>query len=53
MGVTMLHMMTDDELLAAIRRGDVSAAADYVQPDADYFTRDDVMRDEARRRGIL
>lgn len=48
-----LAAISDDELLTAIRRGDVAAAADRVNPDADYFTRDDVMRDEARRRNII
>ena len=48
-----LATMTDDELLAAIRRGDVSPARGRVAPSADYYHRDDVMRDEAKRRGIL
>ena len=49
----VLATMTDAELLAAIRRGDVSAAAGRVWPHADYFHRDDVLRAEAARRGIL
>ena len=49
----VLDAMTDMELLAAIRRGDVSAAAGRVSPHADYFHRDDVLRAEAARRGIL
>lgn len=48
-----LATMTDDELLAAIRRGDVSPARARVAPSADYYHRDDVLRDEAKRRAIL
>jgi len=48
-----LSTLTDDELLAAIRRGDVRPAAARVWAGADYFTRDNAMRDEAKRRGIL
>lgn len=48
-----LATMTDAELLAAIRAGDVAAAASRVPTDANYFWRDDVMRDEAKRRNLL
>ena len=48
-----LATMTDEELLAAIRRGDVSPARGRVAPSADYYRRDEVMRDEAKWRGIL
>ena len=48
-----LSTPTDEELLAAIRRGDVRPAAARVWDGADYFARDNAMRDEAKRRGIL
>jgi len=49
----VLAAMSDAALLAAIRRGDVTAAADRVPATAGYFDRDDVLRAEAVRRGIL
>jgi len=44
--------VSDRDLLAAIRRGDVSAVA-AAMPRATVWQRDDVMRREAKRRGIL
>lgn len=52
-GGDVLAAMTDAELLWAIRRGDVTAAAARVSPEAGYFDRDDIIRAEAARRGIL
>lgn len=47
-----LQNMTDVQLLAAIRRRDVSAVA-RVMVYASFYERDSVMRDEARKRGLL
>jgi hypothetical protein len=48
-----LATMSDGELLTAIRRGNVAPAASRVAPESGYYHRDEVMRDEAKRRGIL
>jgi hypothetical protein len=48
-----LAAVSDADLLAAIRRGDVSAVSDRVTASAGYFERDDALRAEAVRRGIL
>jgi len=47
-----LAAMSDAKLLAAIRRGDVSPVR-ATFPSFTYWERDDLLRAEARRRGIL
>jgi hypothetical protein len=49
-------MMTDAELLDAIRRRDVSVTFQlpaFRHSQAGFFVRDEVMRDEAKRRNLL
>ena len=48
----VLSGVSDRDLLAAIRRGDVSPVAGAM-PRATGWQRDDAMRGEAKRRGIL
>lgn len=51
----VLAEVSDSDLLLAIRRGDVSsvAGASMFVGGGSFFERDWVMRDEAKRRGIL
>jgi hypothetical protein len=51
-----LQKMTDTELLDAVRRRDVSVTFRlpvFRNSQAGFFVRDEVMRDEAKRRNLL